>query len=198
MSEKNNQEYWKNQISEFGYIKGPVACSSNPYLAENDVVGFCHSIIHPGLIKRSVFKGHKCCDGDTVCVNFEKFDAFPYWQEQEVKAIRKQYRKDLAREKKERKEKLQIEREKAFQLEDVKEKAQGFADKLGYNIHIVSVTHSNRKSKKKYYKIVYTSENDYDDCRQYTELLYELQKYYWATFILVHQKDINGVYQVKK
>lgn len=145
------------------------------------IVGYCHCNLHLGYLTNSHFKEHNCVLKQ--CKHFEKFEDFPYWDQNKSKS-------ELRRE-----GKLSRKYEEIIKQEDdlrlIRMVTQAIKE---LNIPIVVTSVVPKQGTRSVYFVYYVSPDARNDQYQYknlTDLLYEKYNRY---FVLKHIKGPDGRY----
>lgn len=149
-------------------------------LDSDKIIGYCHNKIHCGALTKNIIKTHECLSKQ--CRHFEKYEGSPYWsrvkQSLEAKALQKERKKNIVANEVARKAKIINE------CEQIKQKAQHFANQNTFSIIITRVIPSPIKNGFKYI-INYVSDIPYDDWYTYLEIAAPLGKYFTANLNFV-------------
>lgn len=145
------------------------------------IVGYCHNLIHPGMMTRKIMEEHDCVGKN--CKFFEKYAESTYWAAEE----------DRKRQKEHRRQKRQAEKEALRKLEDelaeLKDLFQSYADDAGYAMRIVRL----EKERPNRYRVFYVSENPFADGNRFPDLL-DAIKFFFPQYAiqLRHIKNVDG------
>lgn len=125
---------------------------------DRDVIGFCSYYQHLGFLDERLLKTHQCLEKS--CGNLERNYNNRYWERQADRKL------DRISSKREKKARIQLERNNLIYEDKVRDIMQRWADDVGYEIQIVRVSCTEQG-----HKVFYVSDKDYDDWADYGVLV---------------------------
>lgn len=158
------------------------------WIKNKDILGYCHSTIHPGVISKDLLKQHNCIRKN--CQKLQKYEECPFWTELEKKKAKEEAvkkNKDAIKEKK--KAKIAKAREEEQELINLRDTFQSYVEYTEEYMEIVRV----EKVKAKVYKIYYVSDNRFADSYYFPDLVGCIQSMNPGWKILLrHIRDVDG------
>lgn len=178
--EKNNKAateiFDMNEVVKVRLIDGSVVS-----LKRKNIVGSCHSKIHPGRLNEKLMEEHDC--QGKQCHYFEPYENASYWVAKRTRQMEKQYIRQQRHRQQEKKAAA------AKSLDELRRKFQEYMDAEGYPVYIVRL----EPVKGKVYKVFYVSDYQFADGQLYSDFYAAVSKNhpgYWL--LLRHIKDENG------
>lgn len=150
-------------------------------IKRKNIVGVCHSKIHPGRLNEKLMNEHNC--QGKQCHYFEKYANASYWIWKSVRQMEKQY---IRHQRQDRRDKENAEFKA---LNELKCNFQKFMDAAGYTVQIVRL----ELIKTNVYKVFYVSDNAFADGRLYPNFYAAVFGHYpHCRLVMRHIKDIDG------
>lgn len=176
---------------KYDYARLKLVDGSYQVIKPEKIVGYCNYRLHRGYITANSVKSHDCIAKN--CPYLQKFDGnSTYWSFVESEEKKKRDRKAKIKDIKAQKTSREVEMNSRF--ENIKQQAQGIADRLDMGIIITRVAYLNPEKNRYEYVINYVSDLYDNDWHQYIDIAYTLGHTQGGKYILRKLKLPNGKY----